>query len=92
MRCVGTARCMIKEEGFVRCDDLRIQDELDSVIDQIFIQVVAFFNRLGLGNGMVIVSQIREPLVGLTAQEAVVAFEAAPKRPTVEGAGRGALF
>ena len=55
MRGVRTAGGMVKEEGFIRCDNMRVQDKLDGMVDQIFVQVIALFDCLGLGYGMVIV-------------------------------------
>ena len=41
---------------------------------------------------MVIVSQVGEPLVGLTAKETVITLKAAAQWPAVEGTCRSALF
>jgi len=60
-------------------------------VGQVLRQVVAV---LGGGRGcdvVVVVDEVGVPLVGLGAQEAVVALEAAPHRPRVERAGHGLL-
>ena len=41
---MGAARSVIKEEGFVWSDDMRIKDKFDRVIDKVFVQVVALLN------------------------------------------------
>ena len=92
VRRVAGARGVIQEERLVRRVDLRILDELDGLVGQVDAQVVALLRRLGLLDLVVVVGQLRIPLVGFAAQEAVVALEAAPERPAVVGPGRRRVF
>ena len=64
VRRVAGARGVIQEEGFVRRVDLRILDELDGLVGQVDAQVVAFLRLLGLLDLVVVVDQLRIPLVG----------------------------
>ena len=88
VRGVAGAGGVIQEEGLVRRVDLRILDELDGLVGQVDAQVVALLRRLGLLDLVVVVGQLRIPLVGFAAQEAVETLEAAPERPAVVGPGR----
>ena len=89
---MGAAGGMVEEEGLVRGVDVGVQDELDGMIDQVFVQVIAFVRHLGLGHRMVVVGQVGKPLVGLAAEKTVIALEATTQRPAVERAGRRALL
>ena len=80
---VHGAGSKIHEEGFVGRHLLGIGDEADGLIHQVFGQVIALFGGLGRLHLVVIVDQLGIVLVGLAAQEAVEALEAAPQRPAV---------
>ncbi len=92
VRGMAGARGVVQEEGLVRRVDLRILDELDGLVGQVDAQVVALLRRLGLLDLVVVVGQLRIPLVGFAAQEAVETLEAAPERPAVVGPGRCRVF
>ena len=77
----------VHEEGFVGRDLLGVGDEADGLVDQVFGEVVALFGCLLRLDGMVVVDQFRIVLVGVAAEEAVVALEAASQWPAIVGAG-----
>ena len=81
VRRVGGARAVVEEERLVRRDRLRVLDELDRLVGEIDREVVALLGRLRRGDRMVVVDEVRVPLVRLAAEEAVVALEAAAERP-----------
>ena len=83
---------VVEEEGFVGGVDVRVLDELDRLVGQIDAQMVAVLRQCGLLDLVVVVGQFRIPLVGLATEEAVVALEAATKRPAVVGAGGGGVL
>jgi hypothetical protein len=60
---------------------LVVADHADSLVGQVFGQVVALRGQVGLINVVVVFDQIREPLVGLPAQETVETVEALLQRP-----------
>lgn len=92
MRGVPGAGGVIQEEGLIWRVDVGVLDELDGFIGQVDVQVIAFLRRFGHGNRVVVVGQIGEELVGVAAQETIVAFETASQRPAVEGAGSRGFF
>ncbi len=71
---------------------MRILDELYSLVGQIDAQVVAFLRCLVGLDRVVIVDQFRLPLVGITAQDAIVAFKPGAERPAVVGSGCRLMF
>ena len=75
----------VQEERLVGGDLFRVGDELVRLVDQIGGQVVALLRRLRRLDLMVVVDQIRVVLVGVAAEEAVEALEAAAQRPAVVG-------
>ena len=86
------ARREIEEERLVGSDLLQVGDEADRLVGEIRREVIAFlrsFRRLDL---MIVVDEVGIILVGVAAEEAVVALEAAPERPAVVGAGGADLL
>ncbi len=92
VRGVACARGVVQEERLIGCGDVGVLDELDGLVGQVAAQVIAFLRLLGLLDRVVVVGQLREPLVGFAAQETVVALEAAPERPAVVGSGCRGMF
>ena len=82
----------VQEERLVRRDLLEVGDELDGLVGQIDGQVIALLGRLRRLDLVVVVDQVGIVLVGVAAEEAVVALEAAAERPAVVGAGRADLL
>ena len=70
---------------------MRVLDEVDGVICQVGVEVVALGWRGGRPHRVVVVGELGVILVGVAAKEAVVALEASAERPPVEGAGCGCL-
>ena len=81
VRGVRGARAVVEEERLVGRDRLRVLDELDRLVGEVDRQVVALLGRRRRLDRMVVVDEVRIPLVRLAAEEAVVALEAAPERP-----------
>ena len=73
-------------------DLLGVGNEFDRLVGQVLAQVVALLGRLGRLDLVVVVDQFGVILVGITAQEAIVALEAAPQRPAVVGSSGGLLL
>ena len=92
MRRVHRARTEVEKEGFVGRYLLGIGDELDGAIHQIDGEVIALLQGLGRQDGMVVVDQVGEVLVRVTAHKSVVAFEAAAERPAIERPRRAGLL
>ena len=92
VRRVAGAGGVVQEERLIGRGDVGVLDELDGLVGQVGAQVIAFLRLLGLLDGVVVVGQLREPLIGFAAQEAVVALEAAAQRPAVIGAGGGGVL
>ena len=67
--------------------DVRVEQEPDRLVGEVLAEVVAVLRALRLGDRPVVERQVRIPLVGLAAEEAVEALEAAAERPAVERAG-----
>ena len=78
---------VIQEERPVRGDGLHVVDVLDGAVGEVHREVVALLRRTGLVDRVVVVDQVRIPLVGLRAEETVEAVEAAPERPAASGRG-----
>ena len=87
MRRVHRAGGEIQEERLRRRDLLRVGDKLNRLIGQVFGQVIAFGGRFRRFDLVLVVDEIRVVLVGVAAEEPVVAIEAATKWPTVVRAG-----
>ena len=81
VRCVAGARRVVEEERLVRRDHLGVLDELEGLVGDVLGEVVALLRRLRLVHGMVVVDQVRIPLVRLGPEEAVPALEAPAARP-----------
>ena len=75
MRRMRRAGAEMQVERLVRCDLLGVGDELDRLVRQVLGQVVALLWRPRRLDLVVVVDQVRVPLAGVTAQEAVEALE-----------------
>ncbi len=69
-----------------RVDLPDVGNELHRLVDQVLAEVVTLLGRARRLHLVVVIHQIRIPLAGVTAQEAVETLEAAPQRPPVERA------
>jgi hypothetical protein len=78
---VGGAGAEVHEERLVGRDHLRVLDELNRPVGEVGREVVALLGGCGLVHRVVVVDRVRIPLVGLAAQEPVVALEAAADGP-----------
>ncbi|MGB5844987.1 MAG: hypothetical protein WBG94_11120, partial [Anaerolineales bacterium] len=67
----------VHEERFIGRYLRGIGNETDRFVDKFFCQVIAFFRRFLRLDDVVVVDQFGVVLVRVTAQEAVVALEAA---------------
>ena len=81
----------VEKEGLVRCGVVLVEHTRDGPVDEILAQVVAVLRRPGRVDVVVVGHEVRSPLVGVALQEAVVALEAEPERPVVEGSRRRAV-
>ena len=86
VRRVRGAEAQMQVERLGRVDLLDVGDELHRLVDQVLAEVVALLGRARRLHLVVVVHQVRIPLAGVTAQEAVETLEAAPQRPPVERA------
>ena len=91
VRRVRGAEAQMQVERLGRVDLLDVGDELHRLVDQVLAEVVPLLGRARRLHLVVVIHQVRIPLAGIPAQEAVVALEAAPQRPPVIGA-RGRLL
>ena len=92
MRRMGRARREVEEKRLPGINRLVIAQEANRVVGQVLGQVIAILRRLGRRDEMIVVGQLGVELIGLAAEEAVVAVEAALQRPLVERTGlRGFL-
>ncbi len=92
MRCVAGAWAEVHEKGPLGSHGFGVFDELQRLIRQISRQVVALFRSIlrwtaGLLDRVVIVDQVGVPVVGLGAQKAVEALEAASNWPVALAGG-----
>ena len=85
VRRMGGAGRVVQEERLVRRDRLGVLDELQRLVGEVLGQVVALLRRLRLVDRVIVVDQVRVPLVGLGAQEPVPALE--PPARTASSAG-----
>ena len=92
VRGVPGAGGVVEEERLVRGGGVRVLDELDRLVRQVRTQVVTVLGQRGLLDLMVVIGQLRVPLVGLPTQEPVVPLEPPPQRPPVERAGRSRVL
>ena len=81
VRRVRAARAEVHEPGLVGIDRLRVAHELDRLVGQVLREVVAVLGLRRLLDRMVVLDEVRIPLVRLAAEEAVEALEAAAERP-----------
>ena len=76
-------------QGLSGCDCLRVADELERLVGEVLGEVVALLGQVRLVDVVVVLDQVGIPLVGLAADEAVEAVEAARERPVaLRGAHR----
>ena len=87
VRRMRAARCVVQEHRLIRSDRLDVVDVGDGPVGHVHGQVVAVLRRIGLLDRVVVVDQVRVPLVGLGAEEAVEPFESAAQRPVRLGRG-----
>ena len=84
-RCVRGAVGQIQKERLIGVDLLLLGDEADRVVGQVFGQVIAGFEwRFDV---LIVVGQMREPLIRFAADKAIKPLEAHPQRPAIERAG-----
>ena len=76
VRSVRRAGRVVHEERPVRGDRLHVVDELDRAVGEVDREVVTLLRGAGLVDRVVVVDQVRIPLVGLRAEETVEAVEA----------------
>ena len=81
VRRVAGARRVVEEERLLRHDRLRVADELERLVRDVVGEVVALLRGARLVDGVVVVDEVRVPLVRLGAEEPVPALEAAAARP-----------
>ena len=81
VRRMGRAGRVVQEERLVRRDRLGVLDELQRLVGQVLGQVIALGRGLRLVHRVVVIDQVRIPLVGLRPQEPVPALEPPPGRP-----------
>ena len=70
---------------------VRVRDELDRVVGQVLGEVVALLGRARRLDRVVVVDEVGVALVGLAAEEAVEALEAAARAASGRRAGRGVI-
>ncbi len=87
VRRVGRAGRVVQEERLVRRDRLGVLDELERLVGEVVGEVVALLRRLRRVDRVVVVDEVRVPLVGLGAQEPVPALEPAAARPVAPRRG-----
>ena len=75
---MSAAGGVVHEEGLVRGNLFGIGDHGDGPVGQVLAQVIALFGGIWLVDKLVVLHQIRVPLIRLGAQEAVVAVEPRP--------------
>ena len=92
MRRVRRTGCEVQEERLIGRDLLGRGNELDSLVSQVLGQVVALLGCLGRLDLVGVVDQVGVILVGVAAQEAIVALEAPSQWPAFVGAGGRLLF
>ena len=84
----GRAGYVVEEIWLLGRDRLGIVDELDGLVGEIASEVVALLWRARLVDRMVVVDEIRIPLIGLGAEEAIEALEPASGWPVAAGGGK----
>jgi hypothetical protein len=91
MRRVGAARHVVDEEWLLWRDRLEFLDVPDGLVGHGRGQVPARIALEGVDRRRIAV-QVRRPLVGVAADEAIEVLEAHTVRPLVEGSGLGRLL
>ena len=79
------ARAEPQVPGLVRLRLLGVADELQRLVGQVLGEVVAVLGPVRLLDVVVVLGQVRIPLVGLAADEPVEAVVAQPERPVLLG-------
>ena len=79
---------VVQAERLVRRHRLGVLDELKRPIGQVHRQVIALLRLIRLIDRMIVIDQVRMPLVGLRAEEPVEALEPAPRRPVAPRRGQ----
>jgi hypothetical protein len=82
----------VQEERLGRRGLLGVADERDRVVDEVLGEVVAVLRARWRFDVLVVGDEVRMVLVGVAAEEPVVAVEPAAQRPPVVGAGRRDLL
>ena len=78
---VAGAGRVVEEERLLRRDRLGVLDELERLVGDVVGEVVALLGRPGLVHEVIVVDEVREPLVGLGPQEAVPPLEPSATGP-----------
>ena len=91
VRGVRGAEAQMQVERLGRVNLLDVSDELDRLVDQVLTEVVPLLGRARRLHLVVVVHQIRIPLAGVTAQEAIKALEAAPQENARDACASGGL-
>src|SRR5262249_10347065 len=81
MRGMASARAVIEKERLLGRDRLRVADELERLVRIVRREVIPLLRRLRLVDRMVVVDEVRIPLVRLRPEEPVEALETATERP-----------
>ena len=87
VRRVRRTRRVVEEERLVRGDHLGVLDELQRLVGDVLGEVVALLGGLRLVHRVVVVDQVRVPLVRLGAEEPVEPLEPPADRPVPPGRG-----
>ena len=91
VRCVRGAGGQVGEERLAGRRLLLVLDHPDRLVDEVLGEVVALLGGRRRLDVVVVADQLRRPLAGLGAEEAVVLLEADAQRPPVEGTRGGGL-
>src|SRR5262245_7304868 len=81
MRRVVGAGTEPHEPRLRRVGGLLVADHLQSLIDEILREVIALLGAAGLLDELVVLDEVRVPLIGLAAEKAVIAVETLLQRP-----------
>ena len=85
---VGGPKGQVEEKGALGHHRVLSPHQVDSVVHQIFGDVVSLLGRAGLVNEAVVLVELGVELVGLALHEAVVAVEAPLERPVAKRSDR----